>query len=219
MIKLSKRLQLVASFVPDNSYVIDVGCDHALLDIYLVLTKKNIKIIASDINEKPLQAAKDNIKKYKLEDKIKVILNDGIKNIDKDISTIVIAGMGGILISEILNSKQDLLNIKNIIVAPNNEFPLVRKKLKQMGFYIQEEKLLTEKNITYLIIKANKDKRKITNYFFGTLKNDDLETIYYYTKILNNNTIILKKLPKKYIFKRFKLILQNKSIKRFLNKK
>ena len=49
--KISNRLKLIASFVDDNSYVIDVGCDHALLDIFLVQTKKNIKTIASDINE------------------------------------------------------------------------------------------------------------------------------------------------------------------------
>ena len=62
-IKLNKRLETVASFVDDNSNVIDVGCDHALLTIYLVQTKKNIKALASDINEGPLEGAKKNISK------------------------------------------------------------------------------------------------------------------------------------------------------------
>ena len=52
--KLSKRLQVVASFIPDNSSLLDVGCDHALLDIFLMQTKKNIQIMASDINPNPL---------------------------------------------------------------------------------------------------------------------------------------------------------------------
>jgi len=217
MIKLSKRLQLVASFVPDNSYVIDVGCDHALLDIYLCQTKKNIKIIASDINEKPLQMAKENIKKNNLTGRIKVILNDGINNLDKNVDTIVISGMGGILISDILNNKDNLENIKNIIISPNNDFQIVRKTIKRLGFAIKKEKLLTEKKITYLVIKAIKGKSKKINTFFGTLNNQDLETIYYYTKILNTNTNILKKLPSKYIFKRIKLLKENKKIKKFLN--
>jgi len=217
MIKLSKRLQLVASFVPDNSYLIDVGCDHALLDIYLINNLKNIKIIASDVNPKPLEIARENIKKFGLEKDIEVILNDGITNLKREVDTIVISGMGGILISEILN-KGNLENIKNIILAPNNDFPLVRKTIIKNNFYIEKEELLIEKDITYLVIKAKKGKSKRINYFFGTLDNKDLNTIYYYTKILNTNTKILKKLPKKYLLKRIKIILENKKIKRFLNK-
>ena len=115
MIKLSKRLQLVASFVPDNSYLIDVGCDHAFLDIYLYNNLKNIKILATDINENPLKIAEENINKYGLKGKIKLKQQDGIINLDKEIDTIVIAGMGGILISDILSQKEYLENIKTIL--------------------------------------------------------------------------------------------------------
>ena len=216
--KLSKRLERVASYVPDNSSIIDVGCDHALLDIYLYNKRKNIKIIASDINEKPLSIARENIKKYGLEDKIKVILNDGIKNIPDYIDTIVISGMGGVLISDILSDKNNLKNIKNLILCPNNDFPIVRKTLNKNGFKIIKEELLTEKNITYLIIKAIPGKVKKTNYFFGSLNNKDLEVIYYYTKLLNTNTNIFKKLPKKYLIKKIKLKIENKRIKSFLEK-
>lgn len=215
--KLSKRLERVASYVPDNSSIIDVGCDHALLDIYLYNKRKNIKIIASDINEKPLSIARENIKKHGLEDKIKVILNDGIKNIPSDIDTIVISGMGGVLISDILSDKNNLKNIKNLILCPNNDFPIVRKILYKNNFKIIKEELLTEKNITYLIIKAVSGHEKI-NCFFGSLNNKDLEVIYYYTKLLNTNTNILKKLPKKYLIKKIKLKIENKRIKSFLEK-
>lgn len=215
--KLSKRLERVASYVPDNSSIIDVGCDHALLDIYLYNKRKNIRILASDINEKPLSIARENIKKYGLEDKIKVILNDGIKNIPSNIDTIVISGMGGVLISDILSDRNNLKNIKNIILCPNNDFPEVRKILYKNNFKIVKEELLTEKNITYLIIKAIPGHEKI-NYFFGSLNNKDLEVIYYYTKLLNTNTNILKKLPKKYLIKKIKLKIENKRIKSFLEK-
>ena len=64
MIKLSKRLSIVASLI-DSKRIIDVGCDHALLDIYLAQENKDIKIIVSDINENALNNAKENIKKYR----------------------------------------------------------------------------------------------------------------------------------------------------------
>ena len=216
-VKLSERLKLIASFIPDNVYLIDVGCDHALLDIYLVQTKKSIKVIASDINEKPLQGAAENIKKYGLLDKIELIQSDGLKQISDKVDTIVISGMGGILISEILDKKY-LGNIKNIILAPNNEFPTVRKTLYKNGFSLEQEILIREKNITYLVIKALKGKKKIKDYFFGILDNKNQETINYYTKIFDTNLKILKQLPKKYFLKRKKIKQENKKIKKFLNK-
>ena len=62
--KINNRLKKIGDLVDANSFCLDVGCDHALLDIYVVKNKKNIKAIASDINEKPLKIAKENIKKY-----------------------------------------------------------------------------------------------------------------------------------------------------------
>ena len=66
MIKLSARLKALANFIDDNSNVVDIGCDHGLLDIYLIQNKNNIKVIASDVNINALNNAKSNIKKYKL---------------------------------------------------------------------------------------------------------------------------------------------------------
>jgi len=217
MIKLSKRLQLVASFIDDNSNVIDVGCDHAHLPIYLIETKKNIRVTASDVNPNPLKIAKDNIKQYNLENKIKLELKDGINNLDNNIDTVVISGMGGILISEIISNKDNLKNVKALILSPNNEFPCVRKTLNKIGFKIIKEQLITEKKQTYLVMKAVKGKMKINN-FFGTLNNNDLETIYYYTKLLNTNTNILKNIPKKKIIRRIKLKIENKKIRKFLER-
>ena len=216
MMNLSKRLQLVASFVPDNTNVIDVGCDHALLSIYLVNTLKNVKVTASDINPNPLKIAKENIKKYHLEKKIKVVLQDGIENIDSSVDTIVISGMGGILISKILSNKEKLKNIKNIIVSPNNDFPLVRKTLVKLGYKIDKEQLVIDNQKTYLVLRAVLGVSPRLNYLFGTLTNKSLETIYYYTNLLNTNTNILKKMPKKYFLKRLKLKHENKIIKKFL---
>ena len=78
--RINERLKRVASYVDDNSYIIDVGCDHALLDIYLVKTKKNVKTIASDISDGPLEYAYKNIEKENLLNKIKITKRNGIDN-------------------------------------------------------------------------------------------------------------------------------------------
>ena len=78
MIKLSKRLEAISSLVPNNSKVIDIGCDHGLLDIYLYQNKISSKVIASDINENALNNAKENIKKNNLEKYIETRLGNGL---------------------------------------------------------------------------------------------------------------------------------------------
>lgn len=218
MIKLSKRLELIASFIKETDNVCDIGCDHAHLPIYLCEKYNHIKVLATDINENPLEIAKDNIRQYKLNKRIELIQMDGIKELPDYIDTLILAGMGGILITDILNNKEKLSNIKKIVLAPNNEFEKVRTHLNKINYKIIHEELITENKITYLVIIAIPGKQKL-NSFFGTLKNNNLEVLYYYTKLLNTNTNILKKMPKKYLIKRLKLKLQNNKIKKFLEKK
>jgi len=99
--KINKRLKHISNYVDDNSNIIDVGCDHALLCIYLEKTKKNISAIASDINEGPLLRAKKNIEKYACKN-IKIKLGSGITTIDKNTDIIIISGMGSNTIIDIL---------------------------------------------------------------------------------------------------------------------
>ena len=81
MIKLSKRLEAISSLIPKNSNIIDIGCDHGLLDIYLYQKKMCNKIIASDVNENALNSAVNNIKKYHLEKSIETRLGNGLDTI------------------------------------------------------------------------------------------------------------------------------------------
>ena len=84
MSKLSKRLEMVASFIDENDKsVIDIGCDHGLLSIYLAEKFNNLKIIASDVNNNALESARKNIHKYKLEDRIDIRLGSGVSVINK----------------------------------------------------------------------------------------------------------------------------------------
>ena len=84
MSKLSKRLEMVASFIDENDKsVIDIGCDHGLLSIYLAEKFNNLKIIASDVNNNALESARRNVSKYKLEDRIDIRLGSGVSVINK----------------------------------------------------------------------------------------------------------------------------------------
>ena len=111
--KISDRLKAVASLIKENANVADVGADHGLLEIYLINEGKVNSILAIENKTGPFSILKNNLKDYD----VKLSLSDGISEIDETVDTIVLAGMGGILISDILNShKEKLTNIKQIIV-------------------------------------------------------------------------------------------------------
>ena len=180
MIKLSKRLSIVASLIDSNN-IIDVGCDHALLDIYLAQINKNRKIIVSDINENALKNAKDNIKKYKLSNQIEARLGSGLDTLNEDnIDTLVISGMGSHTIVGILhNNIFKLKNIKNIIIQSNTNLNFLREKVTKLNYYIEEEMQVKENNIIYTIIKFVKGKKRYSKkeLYFGPIllkKNDVL---------------------------------------------
>lgn len=179
--KISKRLLKIASYVLDNSCVLDVGCDHALLDIYLVLNKNNVKAIASDVNENALKIARKNIEKYNLLDKIDVVLQDGLVNLSLDVDTLVIAGMGTKTILDILN-KGNLDNIKRIIVSSNNNYYELRKGITKLGFKIVLEDMVYENNIYYPIIVFER----------GSIKYSKLELEYGPILLKQKSDIFLK---------------------------
>lgn len=158
MIKLSKRLEKIASFVDNGASVVDIGCDHALLDIYLVLNKKDTKVVASDVNKNALNNAVSNIEKYKLTDKIDTVLSNGLESIDvTGLDTIIISGMGThTMVGILYNNLSKLKNIDTIILQSNNDIDFLRKKVTSIGYYIEQEVLVKDKKIIYTIIKFKK---------------------------------------------------------------
>lgn len=211
MIKLSKRLLAIANLIDDNSKVVDIGCDHGLVSIYLAMNKQNISIIASDINQNALDNAIKNINKYHLEDKIKVCLSNGLDNINDEIDTIIISGMGGHTIIDILTNNQEKLNtVNNIIIQSNNDIEYVRRKIVKLGYYISKEKLILDKNIYYTVILFTKGKKKYTNkeYYFGPILLKENSKIFIekknkeYTKLVN----IKNNIPKRKLLIRLKIL-------------
>lgn len=211
---LSERLKTIASMVKEGSSIIDVGCDHALLDIYLTVNK-NCNCIAIDNKESVLKYSKQNIDKYNMNNKIKLLLNNGLDNIDINNSDIVIlAGLGTKTILEIIQGK----NINNLIVQSNDDIYRLRYYLCRFGYKIVDEKMIYEKKY-YTIIKLKRGKSKYNKMelMYGPilLKNNDLVFKEYldYKKVQLKQ--LLNKIPRKYIFRRLKVKIKLNKIKRY----
>ena len=209
---LNKRLEVVSAFIEKKDIVLDIGCDHGLLGISLFLNKK-VKVIGSDINPKPLEKAKENLVKYHLEKKIELRLGDGLSPISSDINTVVISGMGGINIVNILKDIRDYPNVKKIVVSPNSDFILTRKEISKLGFYLSDEEMVLENGKYYLVSKYQIGNEKI-DYYFGKLNLSNNIVRKYYQYVYNNNLKILSKLSLKNKIKKISLIRENKKIKK-----
>jgi len=220
--QMRRRLKTIASLVDKGSKVIDVGCDHALLDIYLTLYNGN-RCIASDINKNAYEIAKSNIEKYRLGDEIELIQSDGFNKIEMSGNyTAIICGMGTTTILDILKSPK-LKMIDTLIIQTNNDIYTIRKKVSSLGFYIDNEVVVNERGIFYVIIKFVRGRKRHYTWrqlYLGpsVLTSNTKEKQDYLTFLLESNTDILKKLPKKYYFKRFKLQYINKLIEKELQK-
>ena len=140
MKKISDRLEMLVGLCGKCRSLADIGCDHALASLRLAEDGKAEKIYACDLREGPLERAKNNIAEAGMSDRIETILSDGLLGIPADVESILIAGMGGILICRILDRGKDKLkHCKSIVVSPHSDRSLVRKKLLDLGYDIKKE--------------------------------------------------------------------------------
>lgn len=152
---LDKRLKLCANMVKGNR-VCDVGTDHAYLIAELILSGKCDTAVAADINEGPLSAARTNLEKVGVTDRVDIILSDGLKNVPQEgITDIVIAGMGGELIAKIL-SECDWLEGKNLILQPMSKSDHLLRWLWENGFEIIKQQAVCESKFCYTAINCVK---------------------------------------------------------------
>lgn len=152
-ISLSGRLKAIANLVEGN-VVADIGCDHAYLSIFLAMNKCDY-VYATDVREKPLERAKQNIKSYGVDDKIKLILTDGLCNVPESVDTVIVSGMGGRLIERIVFA-QDWLKNKNkqLILQPQTFLMELRQNLYLNGYEIESEYPVVESDKTYCVVSA-----------------------------------------------------------------
>ena len=217
--KINERLKKIGDLVEANSVCLDVGCDHALLDIYLVRLNKNIKAIASDIAEGPLEQAKNNIKRERLDGKIEIRLGAGLDTYSDEVDTVIISGMGGRNIIGICKDNPKVLKeIKSLIVSPNNYQEDVKKYLCKNGFYIHNEEFVRDKKFIYQIIILKKGKKKYTKkeYFFGPIFLIKKGPLFreYYEREIKSREILLSLLPKNYRYKKYQTRKEIEMIKK-----
>lgn len=216
--KINARLKKIGDLVEANSFCLDVGCDHALLDIYLIHRDKNIKTIASDIAAGPLDQAKKNIKREHLEDVIETRLGPGLSTYTQEVNTIIISGMGGRNIIGICKDNLNILKkINTLIISPNNYQEDVKKYLSKHGFYISNEEFVKDKKFIYQIIILKRGKKKYTKkeYFFGPIFLEKKGPLFreYYDRELKTREILISMLPNNFRLKKYKLKKEIKMIK------
>lgn len=214
MIKLSKRLETISKFIDKEDITLDIGCDHALLDIYLS-QKYSKKCYASDLRESALEMAKNNIKKYS---NCEVIIKCGngldVIEDDMNIDTLIISGMGSISITNILKNIKRMKNIKKVIIQSNSNQEIVRKYMLKNGFYIEDEEIVLDKNIYYIVSVFKRGKKKYSRMQkeIGIINNPMY--IKYINIEIKKNEVLLSFIPKKNFIRRYSIRKRNYYLKK-----
>ncbi len=176
--KLTKRLQAIVDLVPNNAKIIDIGTDHAYVPIYLYLSNITHDITATDISNRVLKSTYNNLKKYNLEEKIKLIQSNGWENIKDTYDLAIIAGMGAHTIIDILKTA----NLpKTLIIESNNKHDLLRKYLNSINYTLDQEIAVLDNNKYYLIMYYKLGKEKLTDeeILFGKSNNTNYYNYLY----------------------------------------
>jgi len=192
---ISNRLKSLTKYIDKTDSVIDIGCDHALLDIYLV--KENIidKCMVSDVSSNALKQGIDNIKKYNLTEFIETRCGNGLEvlNSNDNINTIIISGMGTNTILDILNNDY-LKNINKLVIQSNKDYYMLRKEIVKFGFVIDIEEVIEDNDKIYInivFIRGNKEYSE-DELMYGT--SNMLNKEVYYKNLIEKKENILNNL-------------------------
>ena len=221
---ISKRLELVASFVPQGAILLDVGSDHAYLPIELVERGQIESAIAGEVVEGPYQSAVKNVEAHGLKEKIQVRLANGLAAFEEvdQVSVITIAGMGGRLISRILEEGLDkLANVERLILQPNNREDDLRIWLQDNGFQIVAESILEEAGKFYeiLVVEVGQMKLSASDVRFGPFLSKEVSPVFVqkWQKEAAKLEFALGQIPEKNLEERQVLVDKIQAIKEVLH--
>lgn len=164
-IKLSPRLEVIAGCMAGVESMADIGTDHGYLPVYLVENALVSRAIASDTNQQPLKKAEKIISEQQLEKQIETRLGSGLSVLKPgEVDAVVMAGMGGLLIRDLLEAQPDVARQKKkLVLQPMNNQAVLRKYLEAAGFGIIREELAREGDRVYQVIVAKPGKMVFTN--------------------------------------------------------
>ena len=221
---ISKRLELVASFVPQGAILLDVGSDHAYLPIELVERGQIESAIAGEVVEGPYQSAVKNVEAHGLKEKIQVRLANGLAAFEEadQVSVITIAGMGGRLIARILEEGLDkLANVERLILQPNNREDDLRIWLQENGFQIVAESILEEAGKFYeiLVVEVGQMKLSASDVRFGPFLSKEVSPVFVqkWQKEAEKLEFALGQIPEKNLEERQVLVDKIQAIKEVLH--
>lgn len=169
--KLGERLACAAKLVKPGTFI-DIGSDHGYLPVYLIKNGICVTAAASDINKAPLERAKATAERYGVADKMEFFLSDGFESISKTYDTACICGMGGQVITDIIERGKGKFN--RLIIQPMTKAELVRQYLWENGYLIENELYPSESGKPYAVISAYHDdvfaKYKYNDMFLGRVR-------------------------------------------------
>ncbi|MCC0648208.1 class I SAM-dependent methyltransferase [Clostridioides sp. ZZV15-6598] len=154
--KLTDRLLKIASLVSDGKKIADVGTDHGYIPVYLLKEERVPFAVLADVNKGPLDNARKEVIQNNLLEKVDLRLGSGIEVLEiGEVEEVIIAGMGGILISELLEAKKEVAHsIEKLILQPMQAQEELRRYLLNNGYEILKEVLVREDFRIYEIIVA-----------------------------------------------------------------
>jgi tRNA (adenine22-N1)-methyltransferase len=166
IIKLSPRLQAVAELVKPGLKLADIGTDHAYLPIYLIQQGKSPLAVAIDIHRGPYESALKQVALQGLEDKISVILGNGLEPLQhRQVDVVVLAGMGSATMIEILEAKPELvLKLQQLVLQPMVGVGQMRKWLVENGWAINNEILVKDDGFIYTVLSALPGEQSISDW-------------------------------------------------------
>ena len=154
---INKRLLVCSELVRDGAVLADVGTDHAYLPIYLLEKGIIDRAISSDINQGPLNKARENVERAGFIHKVELHLCNGAAELSGTGATdYAICGMGGELIAEIIEHAPHLKQSSiNLILQPMSKSEALREYLYSNGFEIVKERYVTDTGKHYVCILAH----------------------------------------------------------------
>lgn len=195
MIKISDRLKSLVKYISSEDKVMDVGCDHAIIDIYLVQSGILDKIVVCDVNPNALQNGISNIEKYELTNNIIPVLGYGIEKANNyNIDTVLISGLGSKTIIDILDAP-NINNVYKLILQSNNNHYELRKFLVEKGFTIFDEEIIKDGKKTYINMLAARAEYPALytelEYEFGPILTKNPNNLNYFKELLETQEELL----------------------------